>query len=83
MNPENVVAAMGMQSDAGWIMARVVCSTYRPEKFLFGLGSLSHLDDRNYQIAMSVIGYRRTPAWSDDVFSALFLQAKQRLGVTS
>ena len=83
MKHEDVMAAIDMQSDAGWIMARVVCSTYRPEKFLFGLGELGHLDEWNYQVAMSVIGYRRTPKWSDEVFFALFKHAKQRLGVAS
>lgn len=79
MDVEKVKTAMDMGSSSGEVMAHLVsslCSRGHP----MDISSLGRLDDENYELALSVIGYRRSSGWTEATLSDLFKHARVRLG---
>lgn len=58
------------------VMRDVVMSTYK-RNIQMSLANLSALDNKNLQLAIDVMMYRRQPGWSDDVFCELYVFAKE------
>lgn len=52
------------------LLARVVCSSYWGGAGV-DLRELDRLDADNWQLAVAIMGYRRTPGWDDAEFYAL------------
>ncbi len=52
------------------LLAEVVCSTYWGGAGV-DLRELDRLDADNWALAVAIMGYRRTPRWSDNEFCAL------------
>ncbi len=59
------------------LLADVVCSTYWGFSRV-SLQELGKLDAEDWQIAIEIMGYRRTPQWNDSKFYALAIWCKTR-----
>ena len=79
MDINEVKQVIDIDTKTGHTMARLVCSTYQPDQYLIGIGNLRSFDKENLAVAMSVIGYRHEPHWSDKIFFDLFKYAQARL----
>lgn len=79
MNIDEVKRVIDINTETGHNMARLVCSTYRPDQYLIGIGNINSFDKKNFQVALTVIGYRHEQGWDDETFFELFKYAKARL----
>lgn len=77
MNFEAIEQVIDMDSETGKIMAQLVLSMYRGAPM--ALREIDHFDNKNFALAMQVIGYRRTVRWDDNKFAALARYAAERL----
>ena len=57
------------------LLAQVICSTYWGDVGV-DLRELGRLDAENWQIAIEIMSYRRTPQWNDEEFWALAVWCK-------
>lgn len=74
LNVNAVKAAITAGGRASKVIRDVVRSSYK-SNIQMSLANLSVLDQKNTQLAIDVIMYRKTLGWSDDVFCDLFVFA--------
>ena len=70
LNEDQIRAKLDTDHWSAKLLAEVVCSTYWG-KHGVDLRELDRLDADNWALAVAIMGYRRTPGWSDDEFYAL------------
>lgn len=74
LNVNAIRAAITAGGRGSEVMRDVVRSSYK-RNIQMSLADLSALDEKNLQLAIDVITYRRQPGWSDDVFCELYVFA--------